>query len=497
MPKSEKPSKVCSLLLSVVLVLFVAACMCIMPGPASESVGASPDPGWEDQTPVPDGEDLYAVDAVNGDVAWAVGNLGTILKTTDGGATWVEQDSGLTAPYVLLGCVSAVDTETVWVGGTNPGVLLKTTDGGENWILQEDALSAFKTPKNLSLAVSGISALDADTVLLSINYISTGVAPFGYSYDTKVWRTDDGGASWSMKLNATVPPMINEVYAVDDQVAWAAGGSDWGTPYPAVFVTSNGGSTWEYRYLDFFSNPQYKMRDVWAADALNGWALYGQVATLAGGVKRTWDGGMTWATQPSEAGVLPNALSAVDINTLWVVGTSGKIYKTIDGGATWIIQDSGVTNDLNDVCAVDIDTAWAVGDSGVILKTTDGGGGPPLIYAVQPSSAAVGATVTLNGYNFGDIRESSYVSFGGVQASAYTSWSDTQIMVEVPAGVTGTIAVTVTTNEGTSNGVEFTVQEVLPPCGTGGSTALLMLGLTLGLLSLAGSSSIRRRRRRG
>lgn len=487
--------------LSAVLVLLVGVSICIMPGPGSGAAMASPSTGWENQTPVGEGDSLYAVDAVNGDVAWAVGASGTILKTTDGGGTWVEQDSGFTSAYVHLGCVSAVDAEIAWVGGTdradNSGVLLKTTDGGNNWVLQEDALSALKIPKNLSLVISDISALDADTVLLSINYISTGYAPFGYSYDAKVWRTDDGGASWVMKLSTTYPSEINGIYAVDDQVAWAAGGGNQLMyPYPAIFVTSNGGSTWEYRYMDFFSDPKYRMRDVWAVDALNGWAVYGMVPTPDGGVKKTSDGGMTWLTQPCEAGVLPAALSAVDINTLWVVGSSGKIYKTIDGGATWITQDSGVADRLNGVCAVDIDTAWAVGDNGVILKTEDGGGGAPLIYAVQPSSASVGATVTITGYNFGDTQDASYVSFGEVQATTYTSWSDAEIAVEVPTGVTGTVPVTVTALEGTSNPVDFTVQTVLPPCGEGSGAALLMLGLTLGLLSLAGSSSMLRRRNR-
>jgi hypothetical protein len=38
---------------------------------------------------------------------------------------------------------------------------------------------------------------------------------------------------------------------------------------------------------------------------------------------------------------------------------------------------------------------------------------------------------------------------------------------------------------------------VTSPCGAGRSTALLMLGLTLGLLSLTGSARLRRRRKTG
>ena len=137
-----------------------------------------------------------------------------------------------------------------------------------------------------------------------------------------------------------------------------------------------------------------------------------------------------------------------------------------------------------------------VGEKGIILKTENGGDARPDILSISQTSGDVGSEVTITGCDFGDTQDTSYVSFGVTQATSCTSWSDTEIVVEVPAGVTGTVPVTVTTADGTSNHVDFTIQGVLPPCGTGGSTALLVLGLTLGLLSLAGSSSIRRRMKR-
>lgn len=453
-------SKTCAAACFAALLLLALVLLQLpLPGAAVEVACASPAPGWEDQTPLPGGEDLMAVDAVNGNVAWAVGAGGTILKTSDGGVDWDEQDSGLGSPTVVLTCISAVDDLTAWAGGIDgadgSAVLLKTTDGGANWVPQEEALDDFKSSGNLSLAVSGVCALDTGVVWVSINYVSTGLAPLGLFYDARVWRSDDGGASWAMKLNTTVPPRVNAIYAVDDQVAWAAGGSDFEAPYPAVFVTTDGGASWSYRYLDFFSGPKYKVVDVWAADALTAWALYAPVGSSEGGAKKTSDGGMTWQTQPAEAGIVPNALSAVDAGTLWAVGSSGRIYATIDGGATWIIQDSGVAADLNGVSAADAETAWAVGDEGVILKTSDGGGGAPYIYSLAPSSGVIGTEVAVNGYNFGDTRDSSYVSFGGVQATGYVSWSDTEIVVEVPAGAPPEAAVAVTTAEGTSNAVAF------------------------------------------
>jgi len=75
----------------------------------------------------------------------------------------------------------------------------------------------------------------------------------------------------------------------------------------------------------------------------------------------------------------------------------------------------------------------------------------PAISGIEPLFATIGSEVTISGYNFGAERGSSYVSFDGVQASDYLSWSDTSIACRVPEGVSSAWgSVTVTTLEGTS-----------------------------------------------
>ena len=57
----------------------------------------------------------------------------------------------------------------------------------------------------------------------------------------------------------------------------------------------------------------------------------------------------------------------------------------------------------------------------------------PVITAVAPESAVVGATVTITGSNFSTVRNNNHVYFGSVKA-VVTSATSTSLTVEVPAG---------------------------------------------------------------
>ena len=79
---------------------------------------------------------LYAVHFTDENNGTAVGFLeGTILRTTDGGQSWVPQSIGQATG--LLG-VYFTDTNNGTVVG-NDGVILRTTDAGQNWIPKQAA----------------------------------------------------------------------------------------------------------------------------------------------------------------------------------------------------------------------------------------------------------------------------------------------------------------------------------------------------------------------
>jgi photosystem II stability/assembly factor-like uncharacterized protein len=62
---------------------------------------------------------------------------GTILRTTDGGNTWLRQSSGLSDPFdgINFFGVYFVNSNVGTVVGEE-GIILRTTDGGNNWVPQ-------------------------------------------------------------------------------------------------------------------------------------------------------------------------------------------------------------------------------------------------------------------------------------------------------------------------------------------------------------------------
>src|SRR5437899_2998616 len=108
-------------------------------------------------------------------------------------------------------------------------------------------------------------------------------------------------------------------------------------------------------------------------------------------------------------------------------------------------------------------TITKTGCNGVANSNPGGGNPPPAsIASLNPTSGAVGSSVTITGANFGATRGTSTVKFNGTAATA-TRWSATSIVVKVPTGAT-TGSVVVTVGGVASNAVSFTVSS-----GTGTS----------------------------
>src|SRR5213594_2523492 len=84
---------------------------------------------WTKQSPAPTTATLNSVEMVSTSEAWAGGESGTIIHTTDGGATWTTQTTPVgTEPIYGIDFVDALHG---WAGSTN--TVLYTVDGGTTW----------------------------------------------------------------------------------------------------------------------------------------------------------------------------------------------------------------------------------------------------------------------------------------------------------------------------------------------------------------------------
>ena len=87
---------------------------------------------WFWQNPLSQGQTLKDVYVFDENTAIAVGEAGTIIKTTDKGISWISLTSGTSSD---LNSVYFVDSDTGWVVGRGQ-TILKTTNGGTSWSSQ-------------------------------------------------------------------------------------------------------------------------------------------------------------------------------------------------------------------------------------------------------------------------------------------------------------------------------------------------------------------------
>ena len=117
---------------------------------------------------------LNSIKFVNTDTGFAVGQNGTILKTTDGGNKWISHDS-LTSKN--LNSIFFVNSKVGYIVGDS-GVVMKTTDCGSNWIYQSLGINHWFNS------------------VFFINKLT------GFIGSDSIFKTTDGGVTWR-KLNVT------------------------------------------------------------------------------------------------------------------------------------------------------------------------------------------------------------------------------------------------------------------------------------------------------
>ena len=269
---------------------------------------------------------------INKKTGWCVGDSpGVILKTTDGGANWIQQSNPL--PDRTLTCVFPVDSEYVYAAGYGQTVL-KTTNGGTNWlVIQSGTAISYYTGLFFANRDRGWIAAN-DRILLTANG--------GFSFDTL--RTTYG--AW-------------DIYFRNEFEGVASAGLK-------IYYTSNAGVFWDTSVTQRFG-PNFKYFSFINQDT-------GFVSTYSGDIFRTTNFGLTWDSIPKP----PESLSTIRFinnKTGWTGGEFGHLYKTTNGGINWVFQNLSQFNlfRINHIHAYNDSLLWMSCNIGKILNTTNGG----------------------------------------------------------------------------------------------------------------------------
>jgi photosystem II stability/assembly factor-like uncharacterized protein len=295
-------------------------------------------PQWELQTSGVQAR-LRGVSAVSDRVAWASGADSTVLRTTDGGASWKKLT--VTADVLDFRDIDAIDDHTAYVlsiGNGPASRIYKTTDTGATWSLQfkNDDPKAF---------YDAMSFWDSNHGIV-----------IGDSIDGQfcIMTTENGGRTW-VRVAANGLPA-----ALENEGAFAASGTNialfgkshaWiGTGAGAkarVLRTTDRGRTWKIAETPLIAGASAGIFSVAFRDAKNGVIVGGDYRKENEAVDNlavTSDGGATWTLVKGLSGFrsavayIPSAQSRSQtgsmLGSLVAVGPTGTDYST-DDGRTW------------------------------------------------------------------------------------------------------------------------------------------------------------------
>ena len=314
------------------------------------------------------------------------------------GSSPVQATSGL----FPVGDIQMIDSQVGYVvdaGSFNRTSVMKTTDGGKTWI-------HLPTPTNVVIDASDINIhfLDADHgFVFACQPSSTGAC-----ITALLISTSDGGQTWKQLSNVPDHLGVKSMWFTDSMHGWITGGLAGPIPPPdyfggsslmGVYGTTDGGLTWTKETLPdpILATPdcipESFNNGVKFVDSLNGWvagtsicnstiAPYGVIAQGAL-VWTTSDGGATWTVHalPSNVSTLNDreldVLSSTQMRTLALLQDTPfdkHVYlaSTDDGGGTFSFKlmpqlgaaDLVFTDPTHGILVGNDGSVWRTGDEG-------------------------------------------------------------------------------------------------------------------------------------
>lgn len=279
------------------------------------------------------------IQIINKDTVFALcknSNIGTAIlyRSTDGALTW---QSVTVTPNIRT--FDFIDGKLGYA--TSYGTVFKTVNGGLAWDTIYNAPSGYG--------------------FLAMEFLDRNLG-FAYKEFDGIFRTTDGGSTWSRVLASTYGRIYNFGFASTTTVF--AVGED-----GSLYRSTDGGTNWEFKYNH--TGDRFGIYSCFFTSATTGY-----FAGLRGVIFKTIDGGNSYMDySPFYNDVRPISFPTPSVG---YAGVWWNLYKTTNGGQSWaklpIITDDTSNQRFTYLHFYSADSGLAFAESPVrMYKTTNGG----------------------------------------------------------------------------------------------------------------------------
>jgi len=384
---------------AVVLVVLLISVLSGTPWAASAALSSASTTGaaaatWKAQSSGT-AQALFAVSCFDARRCKAVGAGGTLRYTKDGGRSWHAQKNPLAGTSTILYRIACVGRSTCYIIG-RPNTILVTHDGGVTWAVHRIPLAG-TGPELTDPACVGaqtfeirgrpalcrLGLLDLACVSASTCYVVASVkvqSQFG-DLGPALFLTTDGGSTWTNQHVTATSPCEGDCGPAGVRV-----------PYPLEWISCGPGSLCRAGGSTFIgSHEGYATLIIAATRPGAFWAPVGAGTAPNSAVCPTvlrcygvwttspfdpgnqiWlstDGGGAWGGIRSGSPKLRNAIACPGAKTCYSVGNQGTITASVNG-SPFAAQQSGTSHDLYGITCVDLSRCFAVGNKGTIVART-------------------------------------------------------------------------------------------------------------------------------
>jgi photosystem II stability/assembly factor-like uncharacterized protein len=301
-------------------------------------------------------------------VGWYGNGAGKVFRTTDGGDSWTKVWE---KPGTFVRCLAFVDEKVGVLGNVGPGYfpgvtdavpVYRTEDGGTTWT----PVTAIEGPPVVGLCafdVVQVPFVNAGNLDRRPRIVGVGRVGGPAAY---IW-SDDLGKTWKQGKLPEIGAMAFDVRFLDEKRGFIASATDADVSQSnaLILMTEDGGETWEEVYRS--SRPWELTWKFSFPDADTGYCTIQSYDPDPGSSKRfvakTIDGGRSWneVTLVDDHAVREFGIAFLDADTGFV-GAMPHGFVTVDGGISW--QDVSFGNAVNKIRLLESEsgiTGFAIG----------------------------------------------------------------------------------------------------------------------------------------